>query len=178
MDKKCAFLSKTRTSLSDPKLFNGSVFHSTQFHSLSHQHYLLEFNLKVVLLAGGGRRRDGDRGGGREKVKRVIGEGWMEGESREREAERLKSSRWMDRKEVGGKGRAMEGPTGCEHKPWPEPHQADRQWVEEWARWQRAQAFSFTHLQHQHSEQSEKSIRQEELNVIAVMRINRTTLEE
>ena len=26
MDKKCAFLSKTRTFLSDPKLLNGSVY--------------------------------------------------------------------------------------------------------------------------------------------------------
>lgn len=45
-------------------------------------------------------------GGGRAKGKRVIGEGGLEGENhclsgRDREVERLKSSRWMDR---GGKG--------------------------------------------------------------------------
>ena len=31
MDKKCAFLSKTRTSLSDPKLLNGTVYYCLNF---------------------------------------------------------------------------------------------------------------------------------------------------
>lgn len=113
----------------------------------------------MVLLAGRGRRRDGERGGWRAKGKRVIGEGGIEGEMRclrERERSREIKEQQVDGqgREGGGKGRAMDEQTGCECNLWTEPHQADRQWMEELVRWRNAKAFPFTHPQHKLTKQT------------------------